>query len=68
MMSRFVYLKIGLAVVLVLVGVKMLLTDVVHVPVWASLLAIGLVLATSVVASLRATRQKEEVSLDAMPT
>ena len=68
MMSRFVYLKIGLAAVLVFVGVKMLLTDVVHVPVWASLLAIGLVLATSVLASLRATRQKEEeVYLDAMP-
>jgi tellurite resistance protein TerC len=67
MMNRFVYLKIGLAAVLVFVGAKMLLTDVLPVPVWASLLAIGLVLATSVIASLRATRPIEEVSLDAMP-
>ena len=67
MMSRFVYLKFGLAAVLVFVGAKMLLTDVLHVPVWASLLAIGFVLATSVFASLRATRQTEEVPLDAMP-
>jgi TerC family integral membrane protein len=67
MMNRFVFLKIGLAAVLVFVGAKMLLTDVLPVPVWASLLAIGLVLATSVIASLRATRPIEEVSLDAMP-
>jgi TerC family integral membrane protein len=67
MMNRFVFLKIGLAAVLVFVGAKMLLTDVLPVPVWASLLAIGLVLATSVIASLRATRPIEEVFLDAMP-
>ena len=53
MMSRFTYLKIGLAAVLVFVGAKMLLTDVVHLPVWASLLAIAAVLATSIIASLR---------------
>jgi tellurite resistance protein TerC len=64
MMSRFVYLKIGLAAVLVFVGAKMLLTDVFPVPVWASLLAIGSVLATSVLASLRATRKKDQVSLN----
>jgi len=35
------------------VGVKMLLTDVFHVPIWASLLVITLLIATAVVASLR---------------
>ncbi len=56
MMARFVYLKLGLAAVLVFVGAKMLASDVYHLPVWASLLVIAVVLATSVVASLRATR------------
>jgi tellurite resistance protein TerC len=53
MMHRFTYLKIGLAAVLVFVGIKMLLVDVFHVPVWASLLAIATMLGTSVTASLR---------------
>src|SRR5204862_7948184 len=47
MTVRFIYLKIGLAAVLVLVGTKMLVADVLHVPVWASLLAIAAILATS---------------------
>jgi tellurite resistance protein TerC len=58
MMTRFVHLKLGLAVVLVLVGAKMLLTEVVHIPVWVSLAAIAIVLATSVVTSLRAMSDK----------
>jgi tellurite resistance protein TerC len=61
MMSRFVYLKLGLAAVLVFVGGKMLLSDVYHLPVWASLVAIAAVLTTSVLASLRATRAPDEV-------
>jgi len=67
MMSRFVYLKLGLAAVLVFVGAKMLVADLFHVPVWASLLTIGALLATSVVVSLRATRLTEEVPHDALP-
>lgn len=51
--ERFSYLKYGLAAVLVLVGVKMLLEDVVHVPIAASLGAIGLILGVSVLISLR---------------
>jgi tellurite resistance protein TerC len=54
MMTRFVYLKLGLAVVLALVGTKMLLTELLHIPVWASLAAIAVVLATSIATSLRA--------------
>jgi tellurite resistance protein TerC len=52
-LGRLVYLNVGLAAVLVFVGIKMVLTDVFHVPVWASLLAIAVLIGTSVVASLR---------------
>lgn len=55
MMNRFVYLKTGLAVVLGFVGLKMIGSDVVHVPIWLSLTVIASVLAVSVVASLRRT-------------
>jgi tellurite resistance protein TerC len=54
MIGRFAYLKIGLAAVLVFVGAKMLLTDVYHLPIWASLLAIAVMIGVSVLASLRA--------------
>jgi tellurite resistance protein TerC len=50
---RFVYLKYGLALVLVFVGVKMLLVDLYKVPVAASLGIIMTVLGVSIVASLR---------------
>lgn len=49
---RFHFLKLGLSVVLVFVGAKMLLTDIHKVPIGVSLGVIALVLATSVVASL----------------
>lgn len=55
-MGRFVYLKTGLAAILVFVGAKMLLADVYHIPIWASLLVIMLILTVSMVASLRATK------------
>jgi tellurite resistance protein TerC len=54
MIGRFTYLKIGLAAVLVFVGAKMLLTDIWHIPIYASLLAIVVMLGTSVLVSLRA--------------
>ena len=49
---RFHYLKLGLAAVLVFVGIKMLLADLYPVPVGLSLGVIALVLGASVVASL----------------
>jgi tellurite resistance protein TerC len=55
MMDRFVYLKIGLAVVLIFVGVKMVAAEWYHVPIWASLVVIAATIAVSVVASLRTT-------------
>jgi tellurite resistance protein TerC len=56
LIHRFVYLKYGLAAILVFVGAKMLLSDVYHVPVWLSLAVIAVVLAVAIAASLRATR------------
>jgi tellurite resistance protein TerC len=55
-MHRFIYLKLGLALVLVLVGLKMLTEDVLHLSIWLSLAVIGLVLVSSIVGSLIATR------------
>jgi len=55
--QRFRYLKLGLSVVLVFVGVKMVAFDVVKVPIGLSLGVIAVVLAVSVVASLRRTQQ-----------
>jgi tellurite resistance protein TerC len=50
--TRFVYLKVGLSFVLIFVGAKMLLMDVYKVPIAASLAIIAGLLGLSVVASL----------------
>ncbi len=50
--DKFYYLKAALAVILTFVGIKMLVTDIVHTPAWASLLVIALVLAVAVIASI----------------
>jgi tellurite resistance protein TerC len=55
LMHRFVYLKLGLAVVLLFVGAKMLLLDVYKIPIGLSLAVILGVITASVVASLRRT-------------
>jgi tellurite resistance protein TerC len=54
MMDRFAYLSHGLAAILAFIGVKMLLVDVWHPPVWSSLVVIAAVLALTTVLSLRA--------------
>jgi tellurite resistance protein TerC len=54
MMDRFVYLSHGLAIVLAFIGVKMLLIDVWHPPIWLSLVVIVVVLGATAVLSLRA--------------
>jgi tellurite resistance protein TerC len=56
LVDRFVHLKLGLAVVLVWVGAKMLLADIWHVPTAASLGVVVAIITVSIVASLRATR------------
>jgi tellurite resistance protein TerC len=50
--TKFVYLKLGLAVILVFVGAKMLLTDLYKIPIGVSLAVIASILGLSVVASL----------------
>ncbi len=56
---RFHYLKLGLSVVLVFVGVKMLVADVYPVPVGISLGVIALMLTASVLASLAWPKRAE---------
>lgn len=56
---KFHYLQMGLSLVLMFVGTKMLLTDVYKVPVAVSLGVIGLTLAFSVAASLMFPKELE---------
>jgi tellurite resistance protein TerC len=56
LIHRFVYLKLGLSIVLIWVGVKMLLLEVWKVPTLLSLGVVTAIIAVAVVASLRATR------------
>jgi tellurite resistance protein TerC len=51
--DKFVYLKIGLSLVLVFIGGKMLLEPFVHLPIVAALGVVGAVLGASIIASLR---------------
>ena len=55
-MDRFIYLQMGLAVVLVFVGVKFMISDVWHMPIGLSLAFIVLAAGGSIVWSLLATR------------
>jgi tellurite resistance protein TerC len=59
MIDRFVYLKLGLSIVLVYVGIKMLVSDVYEIPIWLSLALIAAVLTVSVTASLRLERRED---------
>ncbi|HEY3378006.1 MAG TPA: TerC family protein [Armatimonadota bacterium] len=68
MMHRFHYLSYGLAVILLFVGGKMLLTDVVKVPIAVALCVVMGVLLIAIVASLLTTApQAEEQSLPSVP-
>ena len=51
--GKFHFLRIGLAAVLSFVGVKMLISHYVHMPVWISLAVIALCIGGSIWASLR---------------
>ena len=56
-MGRFSYLKLGLAVILSYVGVKMILSDIYHIPTGLSLAVITVVLAVAVIASIVRARR-----------
>jgi len=55
MMDRFAYLSYGLSAILAFIGVKMVLIDLWHPPIWLSLAVIVGVLVVTALLSLRAT-------------
>jgi tellurite resistance protein TerC len=59
--DKFYYLKLGLSVVLVFVGIKMVMVDFYKIPVGVSLGVIAAILATSIVASLVRTSRMEKL-------
>ncbi len=65
-MHRFHYLKLGLSLILVFVGIKMLASSVVQIPTLLSLGVVVAVLALSVVASILRP-QKDAVQVEAAP-
>jgi tellurite resistance protein TerC len=65
--EKFSYLKVGLSAVLVFVGAKMALVDVVKVPPALSLGVIALLLGGSIVASLLKARAQERAEADKAP-
>ena len=58
MAKRFAYLQPGLAIVLIFVGIKMAISELVKIPVVLSLIAVLLVLGGSIAASLFKTRRE----------
>jgi tellurite resistance protein TerC len=58
--GRFRYLNVGLGVILGFVGLKMLVAEWYHPPIWLSLGVIALALAVSIVTSLMAERHDAE--------
>ncbi len=56
--ARFVYLKYGIAMILIFIGIKMLIARWVHIPVSISLCFIATCLAAAIVISVVATRKK----------
>jgi tellurite resistance protein TerC len=56
MIDRFIYLKTGLALILLFVGTKMIIGQRIHIPNWISLLIIVAILAVTITISLAATK------------
>jgi tellurite resistance protein TerC len=63
--DKFHYLKLGLSVVLVFVGIKMVLVDVYKIPVGISLGVIAGILAASIAASLLRARRLKKLAAPA---
>jgi len=62
MLGRFRFLKVGLAAVLVFVGLRMLISGVIKIPILLSLGVIGVVLVGSVLASLWIAQRETSLS------
>ncbi|GAC1411501.1 MAG: TerC family protein [Gemmatimonadaceae bacterium] len=54
--DKFIYLKLGLSIVLIFIGAKMLLEPFIHLPIVTALGVVGVVLGTSIVASVKWAR------------
>jgi tellurite resistance protein TerC len=60
-MHRFIYLKLGLGLVLIWVGLKLVLqVDIYKIPTWLSLGVVAVIIAVSIAASLIVTRRGDE--------
>lgn len=59
---KFAYLKVGLSVILIFVGAKMLLSDVYKIPIGVSLAVIAAILAISVGVSFLIARRHERLN------
>lgn len=59
--DRFALLKYGLAVVLVFIGTKMMLVDVIKIPVALSLGVVGLIIGVSIWLSLRHAKRQAQL-------
>lgn len=53
LLNRFVYLNVGLAIILMFVGAKMILEEHIHLPIWASLAFIASTLLVTMLVSLK---------------
>jgi tellurite resistance protein TerC len=62
--EKLIYLNWGLGVILTYVGVKMIISEWYHIPTLLSLSVIAVVLAITIVVSLRATRRTDEATVE----
>jgi tellurite resistance protein TerC len=60
-MAKFHYLKLSLAVLLIVIGAKMVAHDYIHLPHWASLTMIAGILGIGVVASMLSSRKARDL-------
>ncbi|MCQ2608842.1 MAG: hypothetical protein MJ197_09180, partial [Bacteroidales bacterium] len=58
-MSKFEYIKYSLVVLLLFIAVKMLLMEVVHIPIGISLLVIAVILTVGIIASIVISKKKQ---------
>jgi len=61
--SKMHYLPYGLGIILVFIGFKMLMLDVVHMPIWISLSFIVIVLTVTAILSIRHSKKYNETTL-----
>ena len=62
--DKFVYLKLGLSLVLIFIGAKMMLEPFFHIPIVASLGVVAAVLLSSILASLQWPREDANRRVD----